>query len=189
MNLNQFTIKAQQAIQQAQHIAAQHKQQAIENIHLLKALIEADEHLIPVLLQKLNVNVKVFQQAIDSSITSLPRVEGGGEPYFTNEASKTLQKAQQLIKDFGDDYVSIDHLLLAVFDTKSTASTLLKDNNIQRKDLQEAIMQLRQGKKVDSPNAEQNYDALNRYARNLNQMAAEGKLDPVIGRDDEIRRV
>lgn len=189
MNLNQFTIKAQQAIQLAQHIAAQHKQQAIENIHLLKALIEADEHLIPVLLQKLNVNLKVFQQAIDSSIASLPRVEGGGEPYFTNEASKTLQKAQQLIKDFGDDYVSIDHLLLAIFDTKSTASTLLKDNNIQRKDLQEAIMQLRQGKKVDSPNAEQNYDALNRYARNLNQMAAAGKLDPVIGRDDEIRRV
>ena len=189
MNLNQFTIKAQQAIQQAQHIAAQHKQQAIENIHLLKALIEADEHLIPVLLQKLNVNVKVFQQAIDSSIASLPRVEGGGEPYFTNEASKTLEKAQQLIKDFGDDYVSIDHLLLAIFDIKSTASTLLKDNNIQRKDLQEAIMQLRQGKKVDSPNAEQNYDALNRYARNLNQMAAAGKLDPVIGRDEETRRV
>lgn len=189
MNLNQFTIKAQQAIQLAQHIAAQHKQQAIENIHLLKALIEADEHLIPVLLQKLNVNVKVFQQAIDSSIASLPRVEGGGDPYFTNEASKTLEKAQQLIKDFGDDYVSIDHLLLAIFDTKSTASSLLKDNNIQRKDLQEAIMQLRQGKKVDSPNAEQNYDALNRYARNLNQMAAEGKLDPVIGRDEETRRV
>lgn len=189
MNLNQFTIKAQQAIQLAQHIAAQHKQQAIENIHLLKALIEADEHLIPVLLQKLNVNLKVFQQAIDSSIASLPRVEGGGEPYFTNEASKTLQKAQQLIKDFGDDYVSIDHLLLAIFDTKSTASTLLKDNNIQRKDLQEAIMQLRQGKKVDSPNAEQNYDALNRYARNLNQMAAAGKLDPVIGRDEETRRL
>ncbi|MCK9450524.1 MAG: ATP-dependent chaperone ClpB [Bacteroidales bacterium] len=189
MNLNQFTIKAQQAIQQAQHIAAQHKQQAIENIHLLKALIEADDHLIPALLQKLNVNVKVFQQAIDSSIASLSRVEGSGEPYFTNEASKTLQKAQQLIKEFGDDYVSIDHLLLAIYETKSTASTLLKDNNIQRKDLQEAIMQLRQGKKVDSPNAEQNYDALNRYARNLNQMAAAGKLDPVIGRDDEIRRV
>ena len=189
MNLNQFTIKAQQAIQQAQQIAAQHKQQAIENIHLLKAIIEADDHLIPALLQKLNVNVKVFQQAIGSSIASLPRVEGGGDPYFTNEASKTFQKAQQLIKDFGDDYVSIDHLLLAIFDTKSTASALLKDNNIQRKDLQEAIMQLRQGKKVDSPNAEQNYDALNRYARNLNQMAAAGKLDPVIGRDDEIRRV
>lgn len=189
MNLNQFTIKAQQAIQLAQQLAAQHKQQAIENIHLLKAIIEADDHLIPALLQKLNVNVKVFQQAIDSSIASLPRVEGASETYFANEASKTLQKAQQLIKDFGDDYVSIDHLLLAIFDTKSTASALLKDNNIQRKDLQEAIMQLRQGKKVDSPNAEQNYDALNRYARNLNLMAAEGKLDPVIGRDDEIRRV
>lgn len=189
MNLNQFTIKAQQAIQLAQQLAAQHKQQAIENIHLLKAIIDADEHLIPALLQKLNVNVKVFQQAVDSSIASLPRVEGAGKTYFTSEASKTLQKAQQLIKDFGDDYVSIDHLLLAIFDTKSTASALLKDNNIQRKDLQEAIMQLRQGKKVDSPNAEQNYDALNRYARNLNQMASEGKLDPVIGRDEEIRRV
>lgn len=189
MNLNQFTIKAQQAIQLAQQLAAQHKQQAIENIHLLKAIIDADDHLIPALLQKLNVNVKVFQQAVDNSIASLPRVEGGGETYFASESSKTLQKAQQLIKDFGDDYVSIDHLLLAIFDTKSTASALLKDNNIQRKDLQEAIMQLRQGKKVDSPNAEQNYDALNRYARNLNQMASEGKLDPVIGRDEEIRRV
>ncbi|MBU1368442.1 MAG: ATP-dependent chaperone ClpB, partial [Bacteroidetes bacterium] len=189
MNLNQFTIKAQQAIQKAQQIAADHSQQAIENLHLLKAILETDEHLIPVLLKKLNVDVELFNKALDSAVASLPKVKGEGEQYFTSEASKALQKAQQLIKEFGDDYVSVDHLLLAVFDTKSTASALLKDNNIQRNDLHEAIMQLRQGKKVDSQHAEQNYDALNRYARNLNQMASEGKLDPVIGRDEEIRRV
>ncbi|MDA3944615.1 MAG: ATP-dependent chaperone ClpB [Bacteroidetes bacterium] len=189
MNLNQFTIKAQQAIQKAQQIAADHSQQAIENLHLLKAILETDEHLIPVLLKKLNVDVELFNKALDSAVVSLPKVKGEGEQYFTSEASKALQKAQQLIKEFGDDYVSVDHLLLAVFDTKSSASALLKDNNIQRNDLHEAIMQLRQGKKVDSQHAEQNYDALNRYARNLNQMASEGKLDPVIGRDEEIRRV
>ncbi|MDR0969454.1 MAG: ATP-dependent chaperone ClpB [Lentimicrobiaceae bacterium] len=188
MNLNQFTIKSQEAIQKSQEIALQNQNQAIENIHLLKAIIQSDEHLIPNLLKKFNIHFETFQQAIDRIITSLPKVTGG-EIYLSREANQTLQKALSIIKEFGDDYVSIDHLLLAIFDEKSTASTLLKDNDVKRDALVEAIKQLRQGKKVDSQHAEENYDSLNRYARNLNELAASGKLDPVIGRDEEIRRV
>ncbi len=188
MNLNQFTIKSQQAIQQAQEIAQAHQHQAIENIHLLKGLLITDEHVIGQLLNKLNVNLPVFNQTVDQILNSLPKVSGG-QQYFSTEASKTLQKAQSVIKDFGDDYVSVDHLLLAILEGTGTATNLLKDNGIKRNDLVLAMQQLRQGKKVDSQNAEQNYDALGRYARNLNELAAAGKLDPVIGRDEEIRRV
>lgn len=188
MNLNQFTIKSQQAIQQAQEIAQAHQHQAIENMHLLKGLLASDEHVIGQLLNKLNVNLTILNQTVDQILHSLPKVSGG-EQYFSTEASKTLQKAQSVIKEFADDYVSVDHLLLAILDGSGTATNLLKDNGIRRNDLVLAMQQLRQGKKVDSQNAEQNYDALGRYARNLNELAAAGKLDPVIGRDDEIRRV
>ncbi|MDN5350737.1 MAG: ATP-dependent Clp protease ATP-binding subunit ClpB [Bacteroidales bacterium] len=189
MNLNQFTIKAQQAIAKAKQIAAAHHQQAVENVHLLAAIIEEDEHLIPNLLSKLQVEVNNFKKALDRIIDSLPQVQNEDEQFYAQETAKALQKAQENAKLFQDDFVSLDHLLLAIFDTKSTASTLLKDSQIKRNELVEAIRQMRQGKKVDTQNAEQNYDALNRYARNLNQLASEGKLDPVIGRDEEIRRV
>ena len=188
MDFNQFTIKSQEAIKNAEEIAKSNGNQSIENVHLLKALIKSDDYLIPNLFNKLGVNVEIFNQVLDKSIASLPKVQGGGL-YLSNEANKALQNAMQEAKNMGDDYVSIDHILLGVFDTNSTASRIMKDNGLTRKDLEDVIRQLRKGKKVDNPHSEQNYDSLNRYARNFNEMAASGKLDPVIGRDEEIRRV
>jgi ATP-dependent Clp protease ATP-binding subunit ClpB len=188
MNLNQFTIKAREAIQQSQEVAAAQQHQAVENVHLLKALFLADNHLVPAILQKLGVQLDVFIQELDRKMAAMPKVSGG-EQYFSSEVSKTLQKATALLATFKDSYVSIEHLLLAIFDTSGVASQLLKDRNVNRKDLLEAIVQLRKGAGVTSQSAEQQYDALNRYAKNLNKLAQEGKLDPVIGRDEEIRRV
>jgi len=188
MNLNQFTIKSQEAIQKSQEIAASNSNQAIENIHLLKAIISVDENVTPFLLKKLNVNFTVFEKAIDSIITSLPKVSGGDQ-YFSNETRDTLQKAKHYLKEFKDEFVSIEHLLIALLETKSTASHLLKDNGINKKDLIEAIKHLRKGASATSQNAEDQYNSLSKYARNLNDLAGSGKLDPVIGRDEEIRRV
>jgi len=188
MNLNQFTIKSQEAVQKAQEIAGANNNQAIENIHLLKGITEVDENVIPFLLKKLNVNYPVFIQAVDKIIESLPKVSEGNR-YLSNEANETLKKAQSYLKEFNDEFVSIEHLLIAILEVKSSASQLLKDNGISKKDLIEAIKQLRKGSTVNTQSAEDQFNALNRYARNLNQMAENGKLDPVIGRDDEIRRV
>lgn len=188
MDFNQFTIKSQEAIKKAEEIAKTNGNQSIENVHLLKALIKSDDYLIPNLFNKLGVNVEIFNQALDKTIASLPKVHGG-DLYLSNEANKALQSSISEAKSLGDDYVSIDHILLGVFDTSSTASQMMKDNGMKRKDLEDVIRQLRKGKKVDTPHSEQNYDSLNRYARNFNEMASSGKLDPVIGRDDEIRRV
>ncbi len=188
MNLNQFTIKSQEAIQKAQEIASANDNQAIESIHLLKAVLLVDENVIPFLIKKLNVNYTVFSQAVDKIIESLPKVSGG-EGYFSNEARDVLQKSRQYLKEFNDEYISIEHLLIAILEVKSTASNLLKDNNVTKKDLTEAIRQLRKGASAVNQSAEDQYNALNRYARNLNDLAGSGKLDPVIGRDDEIRRV
>ena len=188
MDFNQFTIKSQEAIKKAEEIAKKNGNQSIENVHLLKALIESDDYLIPNLFAKLGVNVSVFNQVLEKSITSLPKVQGGSL-YLSSESNTALQKSLEEAKKMGDDYVSIDHILLGIFETKSSASQIMKDNGLKRKDLEDAINQLRKGKKVDSPHSEQNYDSLNRYARNLNDLASSGKLDPVIGRDDEIRRV
>ncbi len=188
MNLNQFTIKSQEALQKAQELAMQHGQQAIESIHLLKGILLVDENATPFLLKKLNVDYPVFSQAVDRIIESLPKVSGG-QPYLSGDANQVLQKAQSYLAEFKDQFVSVEHLLLAILDVKSTASDLLKDNGITKKALIMAIKDLRKGSTVNSQSAEDQYDALNRYARNLNEMAANGKLDPVIGRDDEIRRV
>lgn len=188
MNLNQFTIKSQEAIQKAQEIASANSNQAIENIHLLKAIITVDENVTPFLLKKLNVNFTVFSKAVDSIIKSLPTVSGG-EEYISNETRNTLQKAKHFLKEFKDEFVSIEHLLIALLEVKSTASHLLADNGIIKKDLIEAIKHLRKGASAITQNAEDQYNALNKYARNLNELAAAGKLDPVIGRDEEIRRV
>lgn len=188
MNLNQFTHKAQEAIQYAQQQAAQRNHQSVENLHLLKGMLMADNHLLPHILGKLGVNAENFVKVVDQSLQSLPKVEGG-EQYISNELSRTLQASLAMARDKGDDYVALDHLLLAVFDSSSTAGRILKDSNINRKDLEEVIQQLRKGSKVNSPTAEQSLEALGRYARNLNEMARQGKLDPVIGRDEEIRRV
>lgn len=188
MNLNQFTIKSQEALQRAQEIAGEKGQQAIESIHLLKGILEVDENATPFLLKKLNVDFPVFSKAVDRIIDSLPKVSGG-QPYLSNDANQVLQKAKTYLPEFKDEFVSVEHLLLAILDVKSTASDLLKDNGITKKALILAIKDLRKGSTVNSQSAEDQYNALNRYAKNLNEMAASGKLDPVIGRDDEIRRV
>ncbi|PIQ35044.1 MAG: ATP-dependent chaperone ClpB [Bacteroidetes bacterium CG18_big_fil_WC_8_21_14_2_50_41_14] len=188
MNLNQFTIKSQEAIQKAREIAVSHQNQAIENIHLLRGIIESDENVTPFLLKKLNVNFPVFSQAVVKIIESLPKVSGG-EPYFSNEATQVLNSARKYLKEFNDEFISIEHLLLALLQEKSTAQTLLKDNQVNKNDLIAAIKQLRKGATANSQSAEDQYNALSRYGKNLNDLANSGKLDPVIGRDDEIRRV
>ncbi|MBN2616288.1 MAG: ATP-dependent chaperone ClpB [Bacteroidales bacterium] len=187
MNLNQFTIKSQEALQKAQEVAAQKSQQAVESIHLLKGILLADENATPFLLRKLNVDFPTFSKAVDRIIESLPKVSGG-EAYLTNDAQQVLQKASTYLAEFKDDFVSVEHLLLALLEGKSTAAELMKDNGITKKALITAIKDLRQGASAQTQSAEDQYNALNRYARNLNEMAANGKLDPVIGRDDEIRR-
>lgn len=188
MNLNQFTHKSQEAIQKAKGIALSSGQQAVENLHLLKALLVSDEHIVTQILKKLEVDTAMLQRVLDSSLASLPKVSDK-ETYFSNETLQTLQKAQTISQSNGDEYVAIDHLLLAIFEYPSTSSRLLKDNHVTQKGLTEAIKQMRKGVQIDSASSEQRFDALNRYARNLNKLAESSKLDPVIGRDDEIRRV
>ncbi|MCK9423930.1 MAG: ATP-dependent chaperone ClpB [Bacteroidales bacterium] len=188
MNFNNFTIKAQEAVQKAQEIAQAFQNQSIENIHLLKGLLTVDENVIPYLLKKLNVNIGIFTRSLDKLLESLPKVSGG-ENFLSGEANKALQKAVSASKEMNDDFVSIEHLLIGILSVNDTASRLLKDNGVNEKDLKTAIRQLRQGSNVKSQTAEETYNALSKYARNLNDLAREGKLDPVIGRDEEIRRI
>ncbi|MBE0649049.1 MAG: ATP-dependent chaperone ClpB [Bacteroidales bacterium] len=188
MNFNNFTIKSQEAVQKAGEIAQAFQNQSIETSHLLKGMLTVDENVIPYLLKKLNVNVPIFTKALDKIIESYPKVSGG-EPFLSREANQALQKAVALCQEMKDDFVSIEHMLLGILSVNDATSRLMKDNGITEKDLMASIKQLRQGSNVKSQSAEENYNALNRYARNLNEMAREGKLDPVIGRDEEIRRV
>jgi ATP-dependent Clp protease ATP-binding subunit ClpB len=188
MNINQFTIKSQEAIGKAQEIAQSHQSQTVENFHLLKGMILSDDYLVPNLMKKLGVNISRLNDALDQVIKSQPR-SSGSELYYSSEVSKTFNDAIALAKKMGDEYVSIEHLLLAVFESNGMTSQLMKDQGIRKDELEKAIMQFRKGKKVDSQDAEQNYDSLNRFAKNLNELAQQGKLDPVIGRDEEIRRV
>lgn len=188
MNLNNFTIKSQEAIQQAIQIATVNGQQSIENGHLLKGMLEVDENVTPFILKKLNVNTQMFAQALDKIIESYPKVSGG-QPFLSSNATQAISKASTYLKEFGDEFVSIEHLLLALLATKDTISQLLKDNGVTEKDLKAAINELRKGSKVTSQTAEDTYNALNKFAINLNDQVKKGKLDPVIGRDEEIRRV
>jgi len=188
MNFNNFTIKAQEAIQKAQEISQAHQNQAIENIHILKGMLTVDENVVPFLLEKLNVNLPLFIKALDKILDSYPKVSGG-EVYLSADASKALQKAASFAHEMNDEFVSIEHLLLGILVTNDTASRLLKDNGLNEKDLKTAIRQLRQGSNVKSQTAEDTYNALTKYAKNLNDLARNGKLDPVIGRDEEIRRI
>ncbi len=188
MNLNNFTIKSQEAVQQALQIATANGQQSIENGHILKGILEVDENVTPFVLKKLNVNLPVFTQALDRIIGTYPKVSGG-QPVLSSSANQTLAKAPGYLKEFGDQYVSIEHLLLALLSVKDTISQLMKDNGVNEKDLKAAIAELRKGAKVNSQTAEETYNALEKYAVNLNRQAQNGKLDPVIGRDEEIRRV
>lgn len=188
MNLNNFTIKSQEAIQKATEIAAAKQTQSIEVAHLLKGILLVDENVVPYLLRKLNVNVDIFSKALDQLIDSLPKVSGE-EQYLSSNSNRALQKASELASEFKDEFVSIEHLLLGILSLNDTASRLLKENGVTEKDLRAAIKQLRKGSTVNSQTAEETYNALNKFAINLNDMARRGKLDPVIGRDEEIRRV
>jgi ATP-dependent Clp protease ATP-binding subunit ClpB len=188
MNLNQFTIKAQEAVQKAFQSAGENGNQAVETGHLLKALFEEGEDVLSFLLNKLNVNISRVLSVIAGIIASYPKVSGG-EAYLSKDASKALQKAVALSKNAGDQFVSIEYMLAGLTDAGEQVSQMLKDNGVSQKELQKAIDELRKGSKVNSQTAEDTFDALNRYAINLNDRARNGKLDPVIGRDEEIRRV
>ncbi len=188
MNLNNFTIKAQEAIQKASEVATGNQQQAIENAHLLKGLLLVDENVISYLLKKLNVNLNRLNTNLDEQIQSFPKVSGNNV-YLSSSANASLQKAQSYLKEFKDDFVAVEHLLLGILNAGDKTSTLLKNDGVNEKDLKKAITELRGDSRVSDPNAEATYNALNKYARNLNEFAESGKLDPVIGRDEEIRRV
>ena len=188
MNFNNYTIKSQEAIQQAQELAQGFGHQQIENEHIFKALFNVDENVLPFLLKKLNVNLAMLQQILDKELESFPKVSGG-DIMLSREASKTLNEASIIAKKMNDDYVSIEHLVLAIFKSKSKIAQILKDQSVTEKGLQAAIDELRKGDRVTSQSQEETYNALNKYAKNLNQLARDGKLDPVIGRDEEIRRI
>ncbi len=188
MNLNNFTIKSQETVQQAIQLVSSYNQQVIYPEHILKAVIMTGESIANFLFQKLGINIRNLQLALDRQIESLPKVTGG-EPYLSSESNAVLQKAIDYSGKMGDQYVSLEHILLALLTEKSTASQMLKDAGATEKELRQAIDELRKGNKVTSQSAEDTYDSLNKYAINLNELARSGKLDPVIGRDDEIRRV
>jgi ATP-dependent Clp protease ATP-binding subunit ClpB len=188
MNLNNFTIKSQEAIEQAVQIALQNGQQSIEPAHILKSLIQTDENVITYLFKKINVNQTRIESALEAIIKSYPKVSGGNQN-LSNDTNQLLTKAQTYLKEFGDEFVSVEHILLALLDGKNQVASLLKDAGINEKELKKAIIELRGGNKVTSQSAEAQYNSLNKYAKNLNELAQQGKLDPVIGRDEEIRRV
>ena len=188
MNFNNFTIKSQEAIQQAQQIAQGYEHQQIENAHILKALFEIDENVLPFILNKLGVNTEIFQRTLDGILRSFAKVQGG-EIMLSQQAGKTLNNAALIAKNMKDEYVSIEHLLISMLKAKDDVSRLMKDNGFNRNDLSAAVNELRKGKNVTSQSQEDTYNSLDKYAKNLNKLANEGKLDPVIGRDEEIRRI
>lgn len=188
MNYNNFTIKSQEALQSATQEAMNNGQQAIETGHILKGVLNVDENVTPFLLKKLGVNLQSFESAIENQVKSYPKIDGG-QPYLSTKASQVLNKATNYLKNFGDEYVSIEHILLALLNAEDTIAQMLKDSGVNEKDLKSAITELRKGEKVTSQTAEDTYNALSKYALHLNELAKDGKLDPVIGRDEEIRRV
>ena len=188
MNFNNLTIKSQEAIQKAVEYTREASNQAIEPVHLLKAVVHVGDSLVNFIFQKIGANTHQLSSLIDREIASLPRVSGG-EPYLSRESNEVLQKALDIAKKNGDEYITLETLLLSLFKVKSSATTILKDLGLTEKELEAAINELRKGKKATGQSAEDTYNALNKYAINLNERARVGKLDPVIGRDDEIRRV
>ena len=188
MNFNNFTIKSQEAVQQAVNLVQSRGQQAIEPEHLLAGVLKVGENVTNFIFQKLGVNGQQMETVLDKQIASLPKVSGG-EPYLSRDANEVLQKAVEFSKSLGDEYVSLEAIILALLNVKSTVSTILKDAGITDKELRAAISELRQGQNVTSQSSEDTYQALSKYAVNLIEAARNGKLDPVIGRDEEIRRV
>ncbi|UBZ05875.1 ATP-dependent chaperone ClpB [Salegentibacter mishustinae] len=188
MNFNNFTIKSQEAIQQAQQLAQEMGHQQIENEHIFKAISIVDENVAPFLLKKLNINVNLFNDILDKTLQSFPKVSGG-DIVLSREAGTAVNEASTIAKKMKDEYVSIEHLILAIFKSSSKVAQILKDQGATEKSLKAAIEELRKGDRVTSQSAEDTYNSLDKYANNLNRMAEEGKLDPVIGRDEEIRRI
>ena len=189
MNFNNFTIKSQEAVQKAIEITKERGQQAIEPAHILLGVIMSGENVVNFLFQKLGANPAYITSVLNKEIDSFPKVSGGGEAYLSRESNSALDKAVDYAKKMGDQYVSIEHLLLGILATKSSASQILKDAGVSGNELQQAISELRKGSNVNSQSAEDTYQSLEKYAINLTQRAKDGKLDPVIGRDEEIRRV
>lgn len=188
MNLNQFTIKAQESVQEAVQLANMNSQQSIEPAHLLKGILKTDDHVTPFLFKKLQVNSIMIEKALDKMIESYPKVSGG-QPYLSGSSNQVAGKAASYLKEFGDEYISIEHLLISILSVKDPCGQMLRDAGMNEKDLKAGIMELRKGSRVTSQSAEETYNALNKYAIHLNDQARKGKLDPVIGRDEEIRRV
>ena len=188
MNFNNFTIKAQEAVQEAVNLTQAHNGQVIEPIHLLQAVMKVGENVTKFIFQKLGVNGQQIANVVARQIESLPKVSGGN-PYLSRESNDVLQKAVQYSKEMGDEFVSIEPIILALLVVKSTASSILKDAGVSEKELREAINELRKGERVTSQSSEDTYQSLGKYAINLCEAARNGKLDPVIGRDEEIRRV
>jgi len=188
MNFNQYTIKSQEAVQQAQQLAQEMGHQQIENEHLFKALTEVEENVVPFILKKLNINPAIVTQILEKELESFSKVSGG-DLMIAPETAKSLNEASSIAKKMGDEFVSIEHLLFAIFKSKSKIAQILKDQGATLKDLKAAIEDLRKGGKVTSQSAEDTYNSLDKFAKNLNKLADEGKLDPVIGRDEEIRRI
>ena len=189
MNFNNFTIKSQEAVQKAFELTKAAGNQAIEPVHLLKGVISEGESLVKFIFAKVGANMSQLTAQVDREIASLPKVSGGGEPYLSRYSNDVLQRSLDIAKKQGDEYVTLEAILLALFEVNSPASTIMKDAGMGEKELKSAIEELRKGKKATDQSAEETYNALSKYAINLNERARTGKLDPVIGRDDEIRRV
>ncbi|GIM56770.1 chaperone protein ClpB [Capnocytophaga canimorsus] len=188
MNFNNYTIKSQEAVQRAQQIAQSYGHQELQNEHFFKAIEEVDQNVLPFLLKKLNINREQLSKVLETALQSFPKVSGG-QMSLSREANTMLNEAVNIAKKMNDEYVSIEHLILAIFKSNSKIGQSFKDQDVKEKDLEKAIQELRKGERVTSASAEETYNSLNKYAKNLNQMADSGKLDPVIGRDEEIRRV
>ena len=188
MNLNNFTIKSQEAVQSARQLAESIGHQSIEPVHILKGMIDVDDNLLPFIFKKVNVNPDKITNGLSIIINSLPKVEGG-TIYLSEDSNKLFQKSISLAKTLGDEFVSLEHLLLSLISSKDKTGQFLRSEGLNEKDVKAAVLELRKGAKVTSASAEETYNALNKYARNLNELARQGKLDPVIGRDEEIRRI
>ena len=188
MNLNNLTLKTQEAVQAAQQYAFENGHPQIEDEHLFYGLLEVDETVLPYLFGKLNIDINLLKKINTSALNQFSKVEGGSQ-VLSQKAQKTLMQAVALAKNQQDDYIATEHLLKALVQSDSTVAKLLKDQGVTEQNLEAAVVSLRKGEKITSPAAEQQYNALEKYAKNLNQLAEEGKLDPVIGRDDEIRRL
>jgi len=188
MNFNQYTIKAQEVLQKAAEIAKGGQQQIIETGHILKALLHQDENLVSFIFNKLNINRKYLEGKLEELLNGYPK-SSGQSPYLSNDAHKALQHAEKQRDKFKDEFVAVEHVLLGIFNGNDKTASLLKDVGMTEKHLIKAVEELRGGDKVTDQNAEAKYQSLERYSQNLTQLAKKGKLDPIIGRDDEIRRV